>query len=482
MACPGGPISPCLSSAGSHGHALRPVLRQAPFAVAVFRQATWGGAFVNLGAVDGHLARWVALRGGRLPAPCTPSRCELVQIGGAPAAPKLSFLHVVGRATFRPGAPLNAYFAATGGRRPPILLANGVRGFSRTPLPDAATIARTYGWIVPVAPGTPARLGAARLPGATRPRANHAGANTDLFTIVGGADRRSLERATGGSPASGCLILQGDAAVLLLGFAVLASTRLRHRDHQAVAPPADVVRSAAVAGAARRRHRSPVIVTVVSSIIGAGLRAPEPARPSRGTSAHPGGLRSSTPCSPASTVAIASRALALLTAVVMLVTLRTEPVSFGGVKMPSPGRRSARALGAVLLALAAKRIRPRPGRGTGVVLLLLPGLVLRPHGRGWRACSCRCCARARMDPPGGGAPAALRLALLLARPLARPGAAHQDLLPGLHSGLVLVPNITWRRHRAWPPALDCWAFADPIHPTGQVQQPVEVDAGPFVTR
>ncbi|MCW2976539.1 MAG: hypothetical protein JWM06_1820, partial [Actinomycetia bacterium] len=68
--------------------ALRPVLGRPPFAVAVFRQATWGGAFVNLGAVDG-LARWVALRSGRLPAPCTPASCELLQIGGSPAAPKL---------------------------------------------------------------------------------------------------------------------------------------------------------------------------------------------------------------------------------------------------------------------------------------------------------------------------------------------------------------------------------------------------------
>src|SRR5207253_592410 len=110
--------------------AVQPILGQAPSRVTVFRQATWGGAFVNLGAVDG-LARWLDLRGGRLPARCTPSRCELVQIGGAPVAPKLSFLHVVGRAVFRPGAPLSAYFAATGEQRPPILLANGVGGFAR---------------------------------------------------------------------------------------------------------------------------------------------------------------------------------------------------------------------------------------------------------------------------------------------------------------------------------------------------------------
>ncbi|HWX08521.1 MAG TPA: hypothetical protein VNY33_00965, partial [Gaiellaceae bacterium] len=211
--------------------ALRPVLAQPPFAVAVFRQATWGGAFVNLGAVDG-LARWLELRKGRLPRRCTPSYCELVQIGGAPAAPHLPFLHVVGRAVFRAGAPLTAYFAATG-NRPPILLANGVAGFARTPLPDAAGIARTYGWIVPVAPGS---LHSWELPGFNA-RIDRAQGQleqaTDLFSVSAPTDAIAATRATGRIAGERLLVLGGDAAVLLLGFAVLASTRLR-RDHFAV--------------------------------------------------------------------------------------------------------------------------------------------------------------------------------------------------------------------------------------------------------
>src|SRR5205814_1215321 len=83
----------------------------------VFRQATWGGAFVNLGAVDG-LRQRIVLRSGRLPRACTPSRCELVQIRGAPVAPPLPFLHVVGRPGFRAGAPPGAAFRA-GGASPP---------------------------------------------------------------------------------------------------------------------------------------------------------------------------------------------------------------------------------------------------------------------------------------------------------------------------------------------------------------------------
>ena len=53
--------------------ALTPLLHEQPFRVAVFRQATWGGAFVNLGAVGG-LSKWVARTQGRVPLPCTPTR------------------------------------------------------------------------------------------------------------------------------------------------------------------------------------------------------------------------------------------------------------------------------------------------------------------------------------------------------------------------------------------------------------------------
>src|SRR3954452_12756182 len=88
--------------------AVTPVLNKRPFRVAVFRQATWGGAFVNLGAIDG-LSTWLSLLSGRLPKPCTSNDCELVQIGGEPAQPQIKALHVVGRAAFKPGAPLAQY-------------------------------------------------------------------------------------------------------------------------------------------------------------------------------------------------------------------------------------------------------------------------------------------------------------------------------------------------------------------------------------
>jgi hypothetical protein len=354
--------------------ALRPVLRQPAFGVEVFRQATWGGAYVNLGAVDG-LSHWLVLRSGRLPHACTPSDCELVQIGGAPVAPKLPFLHVVGRATFTSGAPLSAYFAAAGGHRPPILLADGVLPFTRAPLPGGPLIARTYGWIVPVAPGS---IHDWELPslGARIDRAQaQLEERSDIFGISAPTDTIDAIRATSRVAGERLLILGGDAAVLLLGFAVLASTRLR-RDHRAV----------------RRRltwfgaRRSQILlvaatevagITIVASAIGWAIGAGAGTLLARHLGA-PGGLVVAHSIFTWSGFGVAV-ALAAVTALVMLAALRTEAIAFGGLTLNVADVAALGALGAVLLALARGKADAgslASGGGTGVVLLLLPGLVL----------------------------------------------------------------------------------------------------------
>ena len=124
-----------------------PILGQPPFGVAVFRQATWGGAFVNLGAVDG-LARWLDAPQrprcrGRARRP-TASSCR-----SAARRRRRSFRSCTSSAAraFKPGAPLARTSAAAASKRPPILLADGVLPFSRTPLPGrgARSRARTAG-------------------------------------------------------------------------------------------------------------------------------------------------------------------------------------------------------------------------------------------------------------------------------------------------------------------------------------------------
>src|SRR5438477_265407 len=164
---------------------------------------------------------------------CMPHDCELVQIGGKPAGPNLPFLHVVGRATFRSGAPLSAYFAAAGSNRPPILLADGVAGLARTPLPDAPLIARTYGWVVPLSPRSVHDWDLARLGSRIDSAQSQLEEKSDIFSVQAPLDTIAGVRATSRVAGERLLILGGDASALLLGFAVLASTRLR-RDQRAV--------------------------------------------------------------------------------------------------------------------------------------------------------------------------------------------------------------------------------------------------------
>lgn len=353
--------------------ATTPIIGRPPFRVEVFRQATWGGAYVNLGAVD-NLRKWIRMVHGRVPRPCRPQDCELVQIGGKAVTPHIPGLYVVGRATFLPGAPLAQYFGAGGERRPPILVASGVLRFSRFPLPDGGLVARTYGWIVPVTPSSVHDWQLATL----AQRIDRAQADlerrSDIFSVAGPTDTIQAIRATSRVAAGRLLILGGDAAVLLLGFAVLASARLR-RDHK------DVRQRLTWSGATRVQILSvaateSLVITVAASVVGwlAGIGAG--ALLARHLSAPPG-LTVTHSLATGRTVGIAL-GLAALTAVVMLVALRADELAIGGARITVADTAAIGALAAVLLALArgkADALSLQQG-GTGVLLLLLPALVL----------------------------------------------------------------------------------------------------------
>src|SRR6266545_4524113 len=161
--------------------ALRSLARGRPFGVSLFRQASFGGAFISLGGVDG-LARWVRVRSGRLPRACTPDDCELLRIGRS---------HVTLR------------------------------------LPDADLIARTYGWVLPVAPGS---LHDWEIPTLAR-RVDTAASSLDavdvVFSVSAPLDALAAAHERARVAGERLLLVGGDAAVLLLAFAVLAAARLR---------------------------------------------------------------------------------------------------------------------------------------------------------------------------------------------------------------------------------------------------------------
>ncbi|HZS24055.1 MAG TPA: hypothetical protein VFA30_03615, partial [Gaiellaceae bacterium] len=349
-----------------------PILGQAPFRVAVFRQASWGGAFANLGAVDG-LARWISLASGRLPKPCTPADCELVQIGGAPVQPHLPFLHVVGRATLTAGAPLQSFFGESG-KRPPILLADGVVGLMHTPLPDAGIVARTYGWVVPLAPRTVHDWQLDRLDDRLDAAQSSLERASDVFSVAAPTDTIAQVRTTSRVAAQRLLVLGGDAAVLLLGFAVLASGRLR-RDH------ADVRRRLLWSGASRGQmllvELTEVLgVTLVASIAGWALGTGGGALLARRLGS-PGGpiVAHSIVTGRALELGLA---LAAATTATMLVALRADSIAFGGLRVTVADAAALGALAAVLLALARGKADTSTlqSGGTGVVVLLLPALAL----------------------------------------------------------------------------------------------------------
>ena len=353
--------------------ATTPIIGRPPFRVEVFRQATWGGAYVNLGAVD-NLRKWIRMVHGRLPKPCLPQDCELVQIGGKAVTPHIKGLYVVGRATFLPGAPLAQYFGAGGERRPPILVASGVLKFSRFPLPDGGLVARTYGWVVPVTPSSVHDWQLATL----AQRIDRAQADlerrSDIFSVAGPTDTIQSIRATSRVAAERLLILGGDAAVLLLGFAVLASARLR-RDHK------DVTQRLTWSGATGTQIFSVAatesfVVTVAASIVGWLAGTGAGALLARHLGAPPG-LTVSHSLATGRTLGIAL-GLAALTAVVMLVALRADELAIGGARITVADTAAIGALAAVLLALARGKADASSLQqgGTGVLLLLLPALVL----------------------------------------------------------------------------------------------------------
>jgi hypothetical protein len=354
--------------------ALRLTSPQPPVRVIVFRQATWGGAFVNLGAVDG-LARWVVLKTGRLPRPCTREDCELVQVGGKPVAPRLRFLHVVGRAVLRPGAPFRSYFGATVGKRPPILLASGVPGLTRTPLPAADTVARTYGWVVPLAARSVHAWQLAALAGRLDDAESRLAEASDIFSLSAPTDTFAEVRASTHVAGRRLLVLGGDAAVLLLGFAVLASAWLR-RDHEALR------RRLTWLGATRTQIALVAAVEVAGLTLLAGAVG-------WGAGAGAGSLLARHLGAPGGLIVVhslvtwqafaAAAALAATTTAVLLAALVLPPIAFGGLRLTVADVAALGALATVLLALArgkADAATLATGGGTGVLLLLLPALVL----------------------------------------------------------------------------------------------------------
>ena len=366
--------------------ALTAVTPQRPFAVLLYRETRLGEALVDLGAVDG-LARWVHLRSGRLPRRCEPSRCEVLQLGGRgqlPHVPGLS-VEVVGRGTLTSEAPFGSFvlpgaYAAARAHAigyhtpapPPLLVADGVEALARAPA--LQSIYRSYAWVAPLRPASvhPWQLGDLELRVARTGAALHA--SSQLYDIQSPLDELQAAADASRAGARRLLLIGGEAAALLLAFALLSGSSLR-RDLEAARRRllwAGATRGQLVGLTVAEAAAVATVATLLGFALGAGIGALIADR-----AGSPAGavLRHSLLTS-GGVVLLAGTAAAtgILTLLALLVRgARLGSFTVGPLEIGALG-----ALVVVVVGFARGRTGPEElaaGRGTGVLLALLPGLA-----------------------------------------------------------------------------------------------------------
>jgi hypothetical protein len=355
--------------------------------VVTFRQSTLGGSFIALAGAD-SLSRWIHVTSGRLPRRCAATRCEVLQIGGQGEIPNVSGLPLVRVGTGRLastavfgdffGPPSSAYVRRAVGVNekplPPLLVAEGVDGL--VDLPELGPVYRSYGWILPIEPNAVHPWDITELDGRVRAARSELQASTIASAWELKAPLEELAAAREESSVSGrrLLLIGGEAAALLLAFAALAATRLR-RDVSAA-------RTRLTWFGARRWQleletaaESAVLAfagATIGWIVGLGIgafvarRAGSPVSEILGNSAlSASGL--------ALGLALAAAAAAILFGAVRSGRARSGRAGLRPVDLLALG-----ALAVVIVGVArgdAESGGPASAGGTGLFLLLLPGLV-----------------------------------------------------------------------------------------------------------
>lgn len=226
--------------------ALAPLPAGDPTAIALVRESTVAGRFVGLAAVDG-LAPFVVLHSGRLPRTCTPERCEVLRLRGTGRLPDVPSLRIVqvGTASLRSSQLFGDFLVATDNALadaevapalarasryhrpapPPLVVAEGVDALVSSPV--IASTYRSYAWVQPLSGGTPRLWQVDRLiADADRARASLATTSPAWSLTLPVEELRASQRA---AEVAGhrLLLVGGEAAALLVAFAVLAAGALR---------------------------------------------------------------------------------------------------------------------------------------------------------------------------------------------------------------------------------------------------------------
>ena len=350
--------------------ATEPLGTQPPRGVMLYRETRLGNRLVRLGAVDG-VSNVVKLSSGRAPRPCRPGRCEVAAIGPSGSSPAVPGLIATGRGSLR-GDASAAFFAGAvpGGR---LRIAEGVDRVSR--LTELAYAFRTYGWIAPLRPGDvrawdvddfQARLD--RSSTILQARSSRFGLKAPTVAL---ADAGAKSRIAGRR----LFLVGGQAVVMLLAFVLLAATRLRRgaraasRRLESFGARGWQIRLAALAEAA--------VVVLPATVLGWAFGAAAALALAESTHTPAGALVSR------SVASLNAAAFALVIAatgtIVLYLGSRTRPIPIGGRELSVADVAGAGALVAVLVALAIGSTDAESlasSRGTGLVLLLLPGLIV----------------------------------------------------------------------------------------------------------
>ena len=336
----------------------------------VYRDTRREGQLVGVAAVDG-LARWFIVRRGRLPRACTPARCETVAVGNGPL-PKIQGLPVVGVVEPRPGTPVPRLLGtATGGARQ--LVAEGVEGADRLPMFDSVFHGLTWSAPLASAPLTAWTLNdfereLTRAQTRLRAASLRFGLSAPVESLGDVAlDARVAYRRL--------LLVGGECAVLFLVFAVVAASSLRSR---ALSASQRLQRFGAkrwqtdlLAGAEAAAIVVPATALgwAVGALLAAGL--------AQATDTPVTQLLERTSLSPTGAALAAS--LAALAVVILFVTTRAQPVQVRGRGLSVVDVAAGAAVLAVVVALAVGETDAETlarDRGTGIVLLLVPGLLI----------------------------------------------------------------------------------------------------------
>jgi len=373
--------------------ALTPLLGRSPVATVLYRESTIAGAYLGLGAVDG-LDRWLDLRSGRLPRPCTPSHCEVVSIRGDGRIPNVPGLRlvVVGRGDLgtttlfgdaiapaksaRGEASLSESFQRASRYHlpppPPIVLAEGVAALEGLPLLQSEF--RTYGWVAPISPRDVRSWSATPLVQAIEEARSSVESSSTSFELRAPIDE--LKDAADASTIAGrrLLLLAGQSTVLLLAFVLVAAARLR-RDTAAAATrltwlgvPRWQIGLGLVAEAA--------LLAVAATAVGWAAGAAAGTLIARSANQPAGALlRQSILGEDGLALAIGVAGLAT---VALLVALTIRPVQLGTLSVSSldvAAVAAATVAAAIILRGSADTSAILAQRGTGIALLLLPGLL-----------------------------------------------------------------------------------------------------------